>query len=78
MSTKRQLSFKEKREFEILEKEIAQLTVEKETVSQRLNSGQAPFEELQQLSSRIGEVSKLLDEKELRWLELSEIKELNN
>jgi len=37
-----------------------------------LNSGKAPFDELQQLSNRIGEVSKLLDEKELRWLELSE------
>ena len=70
---KKQLSYKEKREFEILEKEIAELTKEKETVTRRLNSGDASFAELQQLSSRIGEVSKLLDEKELRWLELSEI-----
>ncbi len=72
---KRQLSFKEKREFEILEKEIAALTREKEFVTHRLNSGNAPFEELQQLSNRIGEVARLLDEKELRWLELSEIAE---
>jgi len=71
--TKKQLSYKEKREFEVLEKEIAELTKEKETVTQRLNSGDASFEELQRLSNRIGEVSKLLDEKELRWLELSEI-----
>ena len=71
--SKKQLSYKEKREFEALEKEIAELTKEKETVTQRLNSGDASFEELQQLSNRIGEVSKLLDEKELRWLELSEI-----
>ena len=70
---KRQLSFKEKREFEILEKEIAELTKEKESVNLRLNSGDTPFEELQHLSSRIGEVSKLLDEKELRWLELSDL-----
>jgi len=70
---KRQLSFKEKREFEILEKEITALTKEKELVTQRLNSGEASFVELQQLSNRIGEVSKLLDEKELRWLELSDI-----
>jgi ATP-binding cassette subfamily F protein uup len=72
-SLKEQLSYKEKREFETLEKEIAELTKEKDLVTQRLNSGDASFEELQQLSNRIGEVSKLLDEKELRWLELSEI-----
>jgi ATP-binding cassette subfamily F protein uup len=72
---KKQLSFKEKREFETLEKEIAALTKEKELVTHRLNSGNAPFEELQQLSNRIGEVARLLDEKELRWLELSEIAE---
>ena len=70
---KRQFTYKERREFETLEKEIAELTKEKESVTQRLNSGDASFEELQQLSNRIGEVSKLLDEKELRWLELSEI-----
>ena len=72
---KRQFTFKEKREFETLEKEIAELTKEKQSVTQRLNSGDAPFEELKQLSNRIGEVSKLLDEKELRWLELSEMAE---
>jgi ATP-binding cassette subfamily F protein uup len=69
---KRQLSFKEKREFETLEKEITELTKEKESVTHRLNSGDASFDELQELSNRIGEVGKLLDEKELRWLELSE------
>jgi len=69
---KRQLSYKEKREFEFLEKEIADLAKEKEEVTTRLNSGAASFEELQQLSNRIGEVTKLLDEKELRWLELSD------
>ena len=69
---KRQLSYKEKREFESLEKEIGELTMEKETITRRLHSGDTGFEELQQLSNRIGEVSKLLDEKELRWLELSE------
>ena len=69
---KKQLSYKEKREFETLEKEIEQLTKEKALVTEKLNSGATPFEELQQLSNRIGEVSRLLDEKELRWLELSE------
>ena len=70
---KRQLSFKEKREFELLEKELADMTKEKEIVTQKLNNGNTPFEELQQLSLRIGEITRLLDEKELRWLELSEI-----
>ena len=69
---RKKMSFKEKREFEELEQEIAVLTKEKETVTEKLNSGTIPFEELQQLSNRIGQVTQLLDEKELRWLELSE------
>jgi ATP-binding cassette subfamily F protein uup len=73
-SNKKQLSFKEKREFELLEKEIAELTKEKETITAKLNSGEAPFEELQNLSLRIGEITQLLDQKEFRWLELSELK----
>lgn len=72
IAEKRKLSFKEKREFEMLQKEIEELTNEKDTITQKLTSGTAPFEELQILSSRIGEVTQLLDEKELRWLELSE------
>ena len=72
---RRQLTYKEKREFETLQKEIAELTKEKETITRRLNSGDENFEVLQQLSHRIGDVSKLLDEKELRWLELSEFAE---
>jgi ABC transport system ATP-binding/permease protein len=71
---KRQLTFKEKRDFELLEKEIAALTEEKEAVTKKLNNSDTPFEELQQLSLRIGEITQLLDEKELRWLEISELK----
>jgi ATP-binding cassette subfamily F protein uup len=70
---KRKLSFKEKREFEQLEKEMADLTKEKETITEKLSSGTAPFEQLQAISNRIGEITQLLDEKELRWLELSEL-----
>lgn len=73
VAKKRQLTFKEKREFEILEKEIADLSKEKEDVTAKLNNGNTPFDDLQRLSLRIGEVTQLLDEKELRWLELSEI-----
>ena len=70
---KRKPSFKEKREFEQLEKEIADLTSEKDSVTLKLSDSQTSFDELQKLSVRIGEITKLLDEKELRWLELSEI-----
>jgi ATP-binding cassette subfamily F protein uup len=70
---KKQLSYKEKKEFESLEHEIARLTLEKQTITGQLNSGDAPFDELQRLSIRIGEIGQLLDDKELRWLELSEI-----
>ena len=66
-------SFKDKREFDLLEKEIADLTKEKEMITDKLNNSKTPFEELQQLSIRIGELTKLLDEKEIRWLELSEV-----
>jgi ABC transport system ATP-binding/permease protein len=69
----KRFSFKEKREFEILEKEIASLTNEKEMVTEKLNNSDTNFEELQKLSTRIGEITALLDEKELRWLELSEM-----
>lgn len=72
-SKMKQLSYKEKREFELLEKEIPELTKEKELITQKLNSSGTPFAELQQLSLRIGEVTRLLDEKEMRWLELSEL-----
>jgi ATP-binding cassette subfamily F protein uup len=70
---KQRKSFKEKREFELLEKEIAQLTQEKEAIHLKLNSGDAGFEELQKLSERLIQVSEELDSKELRWLELSEM-----
>ena len=70
---KRQLTFKEKREFETLGKEIADLNMEKASITEKLNSGSTPFEELQKIALRIGVVTQLLDEKEFRWLELSEL-----
>ena len=69
---KRKLTFKEKREFESLQSEIASLEKEKADVNEKLSRGNLPFEELQSLSLRIGEINALMDEKELRWLELSE------
>jgi ATP-binding cassette subfamily F protein uup len=56
-----------------LEKEIADLNKEKEMITQKFNEGNVPFKELQNLSERIGEVSTMLDAKEMRWLELSEM-----
>jgi len=70
---KKKVSFKEKREFELLQKEMEDLNMEKEKITAQLNDGTLPFEELQKLSNRIGELSDLLDEKEMRWLELSEL-----
>ena len=73
LTAARKPSFKEKREFEILEKQIADLNAEKQTITEKLSHGDLPFDELQRLSNRIGEVTHLLDEKEYRWLELSEV-----
>ncbi len=71
-AARKKMGFKEKREIEQLEKDLAALGKEKEDVMQKLNDGSLPFEQLEQLSRRIGEISALLDEKEMRWLELSE------
>ena len=56
----------------MLEKEIADLEKERALVTEKLNGGTVPFAELQQLANRSGEITRLLDEKEIRWLELSE------
>ncbi|HEY4060893.1 MAG TPA: ABC-F family ATP-binding cassette domain-containing protein [Puia sp.] len=70
---KKKLTYKEKREFEDLEKEIARLTDEKRKITEQLNNANTPFDELHKLSLRIGEIDQLVDGKELRWLELSEV-----
>ena len=68
----RKMSFKEKRELELLEKEIADLEAEKKSIDSQLAGGTIPYDQLEPLSRRVGEVIKLLDEKGMRWLELSE------
>jgi ABC transport system ATP-binding/permease protein len=70
--TKKKMTYKEKREFEALEKDIAALEKEKAMITEKLYTGETPFEELQQLSARIREITSLLEEKEMRWLEFSE------
>lgn len=70
---KRKLSFKEQQEMLQLEQEIESLTNEKTEIESALSSGGLSTEELVRKSERISEVIALLDEKEMRWLELSEI-----
>lgn len=70
---KRKLTFKERQEMQQLETEMEQLNAEKAEIEAALNSGTLPADELIQKSNRIGELIDLLDEKEMRWLELSEI-----
>lgn len=69
---KKALSFKEKFEFEHLEKEIPQLQEEKILLEGKMNSGAMGYDELQKAAQRIGELVQLIDDKEMRWLELSE------
>lgn len=70
---KRKITFKEKREFEQLEKDIDALTTEKRDIENKLSSGNISIEEITTLSKRLPVLNQELDEKELRWLELSEI-----
>lgn len=70
---KRKLTFKEKREFEQLEKEIAALEAELRELEEALCSGTLSVEELTEKSKRLPLLKDELDEKSMRWLELSEI-----
>ena len=70
---KRKLSYKEKLEMQQLEQEIEQLNTEKTGIETALNSGTLSNDQLLQQSQRIAKIIEMLDEKEMRWLELSEI-----
>jgi ATP-binding cassette subfamily F protein uup len=72
---KKKAGFKEKREFELLEKEIADLENEKSVLANELSNPDFDHESLRVKSVRIGEIAALLNEKEIRWLELSELME---
>ena len=69
---RKKLSYKEQRELEQLEKDLEALGMEKAELEEKLSGGELQGEELQKASVRIGEVLELLDEKELRWLELND------
>ena len=70
---KRKLTYKEQKEFEQIEKDLEALAAEKAELEEKIGSGSLPYEELQKASERIGAIIEETDEKELRWLELSEI-----
>ena len=72
-NTRRRMTFKEKREFEQLEKEIAELEAEKKAIEDALCSGTLGVDELTEKSKRLPLLNDELDEKSMRWLELSEI-----
>ena len=71
-AAKQKFSFKEKIEFETLEKEITSLEKEKELLEVKMNNGSMGFEKLQESAQRVSDIIILLDKKEMRWLELSE------
>ena len=71
-TSKRKLSFKEQRELEELERDIASLAEERAKLEAELNAGTADYARLTEISSRIEEIIATTDIKELRWLELSE------
>lgn len=72
-SKKKKLTYKEQKEFEQIEKDLEALAGEKAELEAVLSSGSLPFDKLQEASARIGQIIDEIDEKELRWLELSEI-----
>ena len=69
---KRKLSYKEQRELEQIEKDLEALNAEKADLEEKLSGGGISGDELNRCSLRIGEVLALLDEKEMRWLELND------
>ena len=72
-SDRRRMSYKEKREFEQLEKDIAALEAEKKQIEDALSSGTISVEKITELSKRLPVLNDELDEKSMRWLELSEM-----
>ena len=70
---RRKKTYKEKREFEQLEKDIAALEAEQQQIEQELCSGNLSIEQLTEKSKRLPIIKEKLEEKEMRWLELSEI-----
>lgn len=73
VSVRKKMTFKEKREFEQLEKDIAALEKEQKIIEEELCSGKLTIDELTEKSKRLPVLKNELDEKSMRWLELSEL-----
>ena len=71
-TSRRKLSFKEQRELEQIEKDLDMLGSERATLETELSSGTLPYDRITTISKRIEELMALIDEKEMRWLELNE------
>ncbi len=71
-NAKKKLSYKEKVEYEQLEKEIADLEKEKVSLEAKMAAGSLPYEEFETANMRYEEIKGLIDDKSLRWLEISE------
>ncbi|MDR2914682.1 MAG: ATP-binding cassette domain-containing protein, partial [Tannerella sp.] len=69
---KKKLTYKEQKELEALDKEIPELEKEKKTIEEALNCGTLSIDELNEKSARIGDLINEIEEKTMRWLELSE------
>ena len=72
-AAKRKLTWKEQQELKALDEELPRLEAEKADLETRMSSGALSPADLHAASTRYGELQALIDEKELRWLELSEI-----
>ncbi len=70
--TKKKLSFKERSEFDQIEKEMEQLEIEKEELTNQLSDGSLSGDEIMKVGNRLAEVVSLIESKTDRWLELSE------
>jgi len=71
-TVKRKLTLKEQTEFKQIEKDIEKLTKEKEDLTEKLSAGNLEHQQIQTISSMLEKIISSIDEKELRWLELSE------
>jgi ABC transport system ATP-binding/permease protein len=66
------MSYNERREFELLEKEMPKLEDEKRKLEYNMSASNLTYAELEKMAKRVQELIQLLEEKEMRWLELSE------
>ncbi|PQA58640.1 ABC-F family ATP-binding cassette domain-containing protein [Siphonobacter curvatus] len=72
VSTKRKLSYKEQRELETLEKEITELEGQRAALTEQMNAGEGDYQQITLWAKEIEEINIQLEEKEFRWMELSE------